>query len=51
MDDVIKTMAIDRKGRNAVNRVTRDWNNKITAAITKEFDDNAGIKSSNQKKR
>ena len=39
MDTVIKTMASDRKARNVMHRVTKDWNNKITAGVTKEFDD------------
>jgi len=47
MDEVVKTMAMDRKGRNVVHRVAKDWNNKITAAVTKEVDDGINVASSN----
>ena len=36
MDEAIKTMGVDRKARNVMHRVTKDWNNKISAAVTKE---------------
>ena len=37
MDEVIKMSALDRKARNVMHRVNKDWNNKITAAITKDM--------------
>ena len=36
MDEAIKTMGQDRKVRNVMHRVTKDWSNKFTAAVTKE---------------
>ena len=39
MDQAIKTMGADRKARNVMHRVTRDWNNRIAAAVTKEPED------------
>ena len=36
MDEAIKTMSQDRKVRNVMHRVTKDWNNRFTAAVTKE---------------
>ena len=45
MDPAIKTISLDRKARNVMHRVTKDWNNKIQAAITKELDDGTQPKS------
>lgn len=39
MDQNIKATGMDRKARNVVHRVTKDWNNKIVAAVTKEIDE------------
>lgn len=36
MDIVIKNTGLDRKARNVVHRANREWNNKITAELTKE---------------
>lgn len=41
MDEVLKASNIDRKGRNVINRVNRDWNNKMTEAFTKTIDSDA----------
>ena len=53
MDEVIKGAAntMDRKARNVMHRANREWNNKITAAITKEIDMDQVPKSGNAKKR
>ena len=47
MDEAIKTMGADRKARNVVHRVTKDWNNRIAAAVTKEPEDATLPKSGN----
>ena len=47
MDEAIRTMGADRKARNVVHRVTKDWNNRIAAAVTKEPEDAALPKSGN----
>ena len=36
MDEAIKMSSLERKARNVMHRVNKDWNNKITAVITKE---------------
>ena len=46
MYQAIKTMSMDRKARNVMHRVTKDWNNKIAAAVTKEPDEGM-LKSGN----
>ena len=51
MDQVIKTMGMDRKARNVVHRATKDWNNKITSAMTKDIDADNKPNSALQKKR
>lgn len=38
MDDVIKGSTLNRKVRNVMNRAKKDWDNKITAQITKVAD-------------
>ena len=38
MDDKIKTMSMDRKARNVMHRVTKGWNERISAAVAKEPD-------------
>ena len=51
MDPAIKTISMDRKARNVMHRVTKDWNNKIEAAMTREMEDGAQPKSAEKKKR
>ena len=36
MDEAIKGVPMDRKARNVMHRVTKDWNGKITAAAARE---------------
>ena len=36
MDSVIKKTNFDRKDRNMIHRVSKEWNNKITAEMTKD---------------
>ena len=51
MEEVIKHAPINRKARNVVHRVNKDWNNKITATLTKDTDTDNLPKSAQQKKR
>ena len=36
MDSVIKKTSFERKDRNMIHRVSKEWNNKITAEMTKD---------------
>jgi hypothetical protein len=38
MDEIIKQTMLDRKARNVMHRVNREWGNKITGALTKEVE-------------
>ena len=51
MDTDIKQMTLDRKARNAMHRVTRDWNNRMQAALTKDVDAENTIPKSGGRKR
>ena len=48
MDEAIKTIGADRKVRNVIHRVNKDWNNRMTAALTKEVDTEQAPKSGNR---
>ena len=50
MDEAIKTMAQERKVRNVMHRVTKDWSNKFTAAVTKEPETVEPLKSGGRKR-
>lgn len=45
MDEVIKKATINRKARNVMHRVNKEWNDKITAAITKDIESEMPPKS------
>ena len=51
MDEVIKVTTLDRKARNVMHRVNKNWGNKITAAITKEIEVDNNPKSAAGRKR
>jgi len=36
MDEVLRTTGIERQTKNKIHRVTRDWDNKIAAAVTRD---------------
>ena len=50
MDEAIKTLGQGRKVRNVMHRVTKDWSNKFTAAVTKEPDVVEPLKSGGRKR-
>lgn len=51
MDEVIKGSSLNRKVRNVMHRVNRDWDNKITAELTKTTDLGDVPKSGTGKRR
>ena len=36
MDSVVKKTSYNRKDRNMIHRVSKNWNNKIAAEVTKD---------------
>ena len=51
MDEAIKASTLNRKARNVMHRVNKDWNNRITAAVTKEVETDNNPKSGAGKRR
>lgn len=51
MDDVIKQTTLNRKARNVMHRVNKNWNNRITAAVTKEVEQTENLPKSGGGKR
>ena len=50
MEEALRSTQLNRKARNVMHRNIKDWNNKITAAVTKEIDMDQ-LPKSGQRKR